>query len=151
MCALILTGILEVHIVAVDSILHSACHDFELHDLLSYIHVWFGDVDLHFRVIDLVGQSISHYLREVPNTTKTLSGCGVLTFLNILLLLRAIQWQNEPNFPRTQIKDGQVPIYVHSIPAAVLISAFCLLVLTELNGQLSPVLHHAPYFTGYIR
>lgn len=95
MSALILTGILEVHVIAVDCILHSVRHDFELHDLLSYNHVWFGDVNLHFRVVDLVGQSISHHLREIPNTQNkdTVSlwyfDLYVLLAINVLLILRA--------------------------------------------------------------
>lgn len=68
-----LTGILEFHVIAVDGVFYSARHDFELHDLLSYGHVWFGDVNLHFRVVNLVGQTISHYIWEIPNTYNIVS------------------------------------------------------------------------------
>lgn len=60
------TCVLEVHIVAVESIFQPVCHDLELHYLLAYRNVGFGDVDLHLGVVDLIGQAISDYFREIP-------------------------------------------------------------------------------------
>lgn len=47
------TGVLEVHILAVESILQAVSHYLELHDLLAYCYVWLGDVDIHFGIVDL--------------------------------------------------------------------------------------------------
>lgn len=60
------TGVLEVHILAVESILQAVRHDLQLHYLLTYCHVWLGDVDFHFRVVDLTGQAVTHHLGQVP-------------------------------------------------------------------------------------
>lgn len=65
-----LTRILEVHVVPIQSILQPVAHDFELHDLLADIHVRFGDVELHFRVVDLIGQAVAHHLRKVPDQRR---------------------------------------------------------------------------------
>lgn len=51
----VLTGVLKVHVLAVESILQTVRHDLQLHYLLAYRHVWLGDVDFHFGVVDLTG------------------------------------------------------------------------------------------------
>jgi len=60
------TRVLEVHVVAVQRVFQPVAHDFELHDLLPDGHVRLRDVELHFRVVDLIGQAVTHHLREVP-------------------------------------------------------------------------------------
>lgn len=65
-----LTCVLKVHIMAVESIFQPVRHDLELHYLLAYRNVRFGYVDLHFRVIDLIGHAVSDYLWEVPETAN---------------------------------------------------------------------------------
>lgn len=56
--------------MAVKSVFQLVRHDLELHYLLAYRNVRFGYVNLHFRVIDLIGQAVSNYLREVPDTVN---------------------------------------------------------------------------------
>ena len=51
----VLTGVLKVHILAIESIPQAVRHDLQLHYLLAYRHVRFGDVDFYFRVVDLAG------------------------------------------------------------------------------------------------
>lgn len=51
----VLTGVLKVHILAVESVPQAVRHDLQLHYLLAYRHVWFGDVDFHLGVVDLAG------------------------------------------------------------------------------------------------
>ena len=64
----LLTGILKVQILAVESF-GQAVNDYpQLHYLLAYYHVWFGDVDFKFRVVDLTGKAITHHLRQVPGS-----------------------------------------------------------------------------------
>lgn len=62
-----LTCILEVHVVAVQRVPQPVAHDFELHDLLTDGHVRLRDVEFHLRVIDLVGQTITHHLWKIPD------------------------------------------------------------------------------------
>lgn len=64
------TCILKVHILAVVCVLQAVCHDFQLHYLLTYSHVWLGDVNFHLWVIDLTGQTVTHHLREIPNVRE---------------------------------------------------------------------------------
>lgn len=56
--------------MAVESVFQPVRHDLKLHYLLAYRNVGLGDVDLHFRVIDLIGQAVSDHLREVPETAN---------------------------------------------------------------------------------
>lgn len=63
-----LTCVLKVHIMAVESVFQPVRHDLQLHYLLADRNVRFGYVDLHFRVIDLIGQAVSDDLRQVPET-----------------------------------------------------------------------------------
>lgn len=62
-CARSLTCVLEVDVIAVVCILQFVGHHSESHDLLSDESVGPGDVHLHLRVVDLVGQPIIHDLR----------------------------------------------------------------------------------------
>lgn len=64
-----LTGIKEVHVVAVVSILHLIGHNPKGHDLTKDQCVLFGGVDLDFGVVALVGQSISGHCKQVPEST----------------------------------------------------------------------------------
>lgn len=66
-----LTGILEVHVVAVEGVPQPVGHDLQLHDLLADSHVWLGDVDFHLWVIDLAGQAVTHHLRKIPGHINT--------------------------------------------------------------------------------
>ncbi len=66
----ILTGVLEVHIISIDGVLQSVDHYLELHDLFAYSHVWFGNVNLHLRIIDLTGQPVSHQSWQIPDRTQ---------------------------------------------------------------------------------
>lgn len=68
----LLTGVLEVHILAVESVLQAVRHDLQLHYLLAYRHVWLGDVDFHLRVVDLTGQAVTHHFWKVPASTWAL-------------------------------------------------------------------------------
>lgn len=61
------TCILKVHIVAIQCIFQLVAHDFELHDLLPDCHVWLCDVKIHFWVVDLIGQAITHHFWKVPD------------------------------------------------------------------------------------
>lgn len=61
-----LTGVLKVHIMAVQRTFQPVDHDFQLHYLLAYRNVGYGYVDFHFGVVDLIGEAIPDYLREVP-------------------------------------------------------------------------------------
>ncbi len=63
-----LTGVLKVHILAVQGILQAVRHDLQLHYLLPYCHVWFGDVNFYFRVVYLTCKAITHHLGKVPAT-----------------------------------------------------------------------------------
>lgn len=65
-----LTGVLEVHVLAVESVLQAVRHDLQLHYLLPYCYVWLGDVDFHLGVVDLTGQAVAHHLRKVPREKK---------------------------------------------------------------------------------
>lgn len=62
-----LTCILEVYIIAIQCVFQPVAHNFELHDLLPDGHVWLCDVELHFWVVDLIGQTIAHHFWKVPN------------------------------------------------------------------------------------
>lgn len=77
-----LTRILEVHVVAVQRIPQPVAHDFELHDLLTDGHVRLGDVELDLRVIDLVGQTVTHHLWKIPDE----AGEEDITIIDVLLL-----------------------------------------------------------------
>lgn len=62
----VLTGVLEVHVIAIESILQTVRHDLQLHYLLSYCHVRLGDVNFHFRVVYLACEAIANHLWKVP-------------------------------------------------------------------------------------
>lgn len=63
-----LTGVLEVHIVAIEGILQAVRHDLQLHYLLPYRHVRLRNVDFHFGVVDLAREAVAHHLGEIPGT-----------------------------------------------------------------------------------
>lgn len=75
-----LTRILEVHVVAVQRVPQPVAHDFELHDLLTDGHVRLRDVEFDLRVIDLVGQTITHHLWKIPDEARAGDIIGSLTF-----------------------------------------------------------------------
>lgn len=79
-------------------------HDLELHYLLAYRNVGLGDVNLHFRVIDLICQAIPDHLREVPET----AGNGFKD--SCLVPVHVVRISGE----------GGLPGSVHSVPALVL-------------------------------
>lgn len=65
---MLLTGVLEVDVVAIESILQAVRHDLQLHYLLPYCHVGLGDVYFHFGVVDLARQAVANDFGEVPGT-----------------------------------------------------------------------------------
>lgn len=66
-----LTGVPEVDVVAVVGVLQLVGHDAQGHDLLPDERVGSGDVHIHLRVVHLVGQTLFHHLREIPEHSQT--------------------------------------------------------------------------------
>lgn len=66
-----LTGVPEVDVVAVVGVLQLVGHDAQGHDLLPDERVGSGDVHVHLRVVHLVGQTLFHHLREIPEHSQT--------------------------------------------------------------------------------
>lgn len=62
----ILTGVQEVDVLAIKSFFQTERHASQLHNLLAYRHIWSGDVDLHFRVVDLTSEAVANNLWEIP-------------------------------------------------------------------------------------
>lgn len=111
-----LTCVLKVHIMAVESVFQPVRHDLQLHYLLAYRNVGFGYVDVHFRVIDLIGQAVSDYLRKVPETANK-------SFKD----RQRDHFNNLPKYSRSDIwscscdEDIEgLPGSAHSIPALIL-------------------------------
>lgn len=88
----VLTGVLEVHVLAVKSVPQAVRHDLQLHDLLAYCHVRFGDVDFHFRVADLAGEAVAHHLGKVPGTGEHFSLHVNHNVTKVLQLLDTGNW-----------------------------------------------------------
>lgn len=60
-----LTGILEVDVISVVSVLQLIGHDTQSHDLLSDQCVRSGDVHVHLWVVHLVGETFLHYFGKI--------------------------------------------------------------------------------------
>lgn len=67
---------MEVDIIAIVRILQLVGHHPESHDLLPDEGVGPGDVHLHLRIVDLVGQPIVHDLRQVSARWRERHGSG---------------------------------------------------------------------------
>lgn len=61
----VFTCVLKVHVIAIVCVLQFVGHHTESHDLLPDESVRPGDVHVHLRVVDLVGQPIIHNFRQV--------------------------------------------------------------------------------------
>lgn len=68
-----LTRVLKIHVITIKGVFQAIRNDLQLHDLLPYRHVRLGDVNVHLRIIDLIGQTISHELGEVPVKTESIT------------------------------------------------------------------------------
>lgn len=87
-----LTSVLKVNVEAIERVFQTVTRDLQLHYLLANCHVWFGDVDFHFWIADLIGKTVTHHFWQIPSTCKE---------KNISLLVKLLNWQSGWQFSKS--------------------------------------------------